>query len=105
MYVTLAATETPVFANASIPLTDVLATAVAGSDSVVVTSASADTTDVPLAEFGCALAPSLVVVAIDELTETLLLDGAVKLIPRVIADPAPRAGGMPVNVMTPVPAL
>ena len=87
------------------PLTGLPALAAAGTDTVVVTSASAEIAVVALAESGAVFAPSSVVVAIVQATVTAPEAGAVNASPKLMLAPAPRSVGMPVNVTTPDPAL
>ena len=70
VYVTPAALDGPLLVKLTVPLTVLEATAVAGIETVVVTSASGEIAVVADAESGAALAPWLVVVPMVEATVT-----------------------------------
>ena len=76
-YVTPTAAETPALANVMLPLTGVAAAADAGSDTVVVTSASDPMLVDALAVSGSVLAPWLVAVPTVVATVTVPPAGAV----------------------------
>ena len=97
-----AAIDGPLLVKLTVPLTVLDATAVAGTETVVVTSASGEIAVVADAESGAALAPWLVVVPMVEATVTEPLGGAVKVMPTVIVDPAPKLVDMPAKVTAPV---
>ena len=102
---TPAAVDGPPLLNVTVPLTAVPAAAVAGTDTVVVTSARAEIAVVPLEVSGCVLGPWLVVVPMPLATVTAPDAGAVNATPMATLEPAPSAAGMPVNVTTPVAVL
>ena len=88
--------------NVTLPLTGVAAIAVAGIDTVVVTSASGEMAVVDADVSGWALVPWLVDVSIALVMVTAPPGGAVKATPSVMLAPAPRLAGMPVKVTAPV---
>ena len=86
----------------TLPLTVDAATADAGIVTDVVTSATGEIAVLPVAELGCVLVPSLVVVPMLLLTATEPLAGAVKLTPKLTDVPLAIDAGIPVKVTPPV---
>ena len=84
------------------PLIVVPATAVGGSETVVVTSATGETAVVALALSGRVFGPWLVVVPINPLIVAEPLGGAVYVTPRATLAPLASDVGMPPNVTAPL---
>ena len=105
MYVTPADDDGPVLVNATDALVTEPAVADAGVVTTTVTSAIAEIAVDALAESGCALAPWLVEVPIDDDPFTDPDAGAVKLMLPVSVVPGLSVVGMPANVKPPVAAL
>lgn len=101
-YVIPADVDGPVFAYVTVPLTVAAATAVGGSDTVVVTSAIGDNAVVALALSGSVFGPWLVDVAIEPLIVTDPLPGAVYATPSAMLLPALSVAGIPPNVTAPL---
>lgn len=86
----------------TLPLTVLPATALAGSVTVVVTSAKGEIAVVLVVVSVSVFGPWLVDVPISLAMITDPLAGAVKATPTLMLDPAPRLVGMPVNVTAPL---
>ena len=104
MYVVPAAIDGPVLLYVTLALTVLPATADAGDEMLVVTSASGETAVVSVALSGRAFAPCDIDVPTLEFAVTEPDAGAVKLKPIVIDAPGANPVGSPLNVTAPLAA-
>ena len=99
------ASDGPALENVTLALTVEPAVAIAGAETVVVTSASGETAVVPVALSGSVFGPWLVVVEIAALTVTAPVAGAANDRPTTMLEPEPSVAGIPVKVTAPLAGL